>query len=320
MEHKILAGSLALLCLAVVAEGDRQEGSAKTEGAAEFKEATALIAKLASDDFDTRGEAQRVLIAIGMPVRPLLLEHLRKAKANHSDPELRNGLSQALGAINRDEWHRRIEEWLKSAEVCLAKLEKETWQSEADLNEKIVHVQEKYCRLEEELKRTVEAGIAKRSAGVQKSLIDETSMDLWELKSALTKLKDAYCAEHSKLTNLVAQLKVAVTPDFLPPIPDGIPAEWNARALPFEQRLHLPVSFEFSDKPLNDVAAALTQLTGVKIAIASNVRNPATITLRVAQMQARIALEWVCRLDELTFGIDGDKQRVVICPDTRQEQ
>ena len=98
----------------------------------------------------------------------------------------------------------------------------------------------------------------------------------------------------------VARLRARVAPS----LHDGAKSTpaWETR---IRQALQKPVSFDFVETPLQDVLSFLGSLADVTIVLDTEAvkdTNP-TVTLRVNQMQLERALQWVCKLTGLRYGL-----------------
>lgn len=102
----------------------------------------------------------------------------------------------------------------------------------------------------------------------------------------------------------------------LPREPDKAPAEWVPGLLPVEDRLHLPVSFEFDDVPLSDVIRTWWRLTGVRTVLSKEIEENGTgslpIELKVNDMDGMTALVWICKLAGTRCRYDEKAKEMVI--------
>jgi len=97
--------------------------------------------------------------------------------------------------------------------------------------------------------------------------------------------------------------------------PSAAPPGPQAGAPPVEG-LAARVSFEFVDKPADECCKELTKLTGIPISIAPDLEWPhAPITLKVTDMEAWPAIDWVSKLIECRVVIDPDDGSVQLVPE-----
>ena len=82
-----------------------------------------------------------------------------------------------------------------------------------------------------------------------------------------------------------------------------------------KKQMQQKVSFEFVDKPLADAVKFISEKTKVAMTIDAEVlkNSPPQINLRVTDMNADLALEWILKLAELEYTI-GEKGIVVSKP------
>lgn len=88
-----------------------------------------------------------------------------------------------------------------------------------------------------------------------------------------------------------------------------------------KKKMEQKVSFEFVDKPLADAVKFISEKTNVAISIDPEVlkNNPPAINLRVTDMTADLALQWILKLAELDSTL-GAKGIVVSKPKDKKEK
>jgi hypothetical protein len=82
----------------------------------------------------------------------------------------------------------------------------------------------------------------------------------------------------------------------------------------------LPVSFEFVDEPLNEALQSLSKSIKTPIVFAEDLGADAQscpMTLRVSDMEAELAINWLCRLAELEYEVDEEKEQILIVKKAR---
>lgn len=119
------------------------------------------------------------------------------------------------------------------------------------------------------------------------------------------------------------RLTLYVSKYSLPREPDKAPAEWVPWLLPVEDRLHLPVSFEFDDAPLHDAIRTWCVLTGVRTVLSKEIEEDGTcrlpVELKINDMDAVKALEWICKLTGTRCRFDEKAKEMVIEPPPKLE-
>ncbi|MCY3021564.1 MAG: hypothetical protein NTW87_21325 [Planctomycetota bacterium] len=131
-------------------------------------------------------------------------------------------------------------------------------------------------------------------------------------KEALQQQQAAYRLNHSRLTSRIDQIKQALADGetFEP----GALKDWGPSLLPFARRLKCRVSFEFVDVPLDKAAGCVGEWAGLNVTVdeAAIAGGAPAINLRVSDMSADLALEWICKLADLEYSVDQEAQKIVV--------
>jgi hypothetical protein len=275
-----------------------------------------LIKQLSSDDFATRTKATEALASRAERIWSRL-EQLARSK----DLEISQRAKIAMSLPGQRELQAEIE----TAKRKRAAIDEEVKNSEATLNRKVREQNEKVLNAEEETKKLVEQ-LEKlpepEAAEKKKQLAAKREADavlfnlLTELHQQVDSVRKKYRTDCNRLdTRLIQLSKLAESGDILKP---GAAATWTPAEWPFERRFSVSVSFEFADLDLCDAVAFISDAAKIPIKLDSSAikagRDKAAITLRVQDMNADLALQWISRLAELEVSIDDEKGSIILTP------
>jgi len=148
--------------------------------------------------------------------------------------------------------------------------------------------------------------------------------DRMVLDSGLERLSEVLAADTQRITmeqnvfrSHAAQLqKFLSDPGYLPIAP---PKTWDPALLPPRLRLHLPVTFDALSVRLADLMPHITQLSGVPVELASEVKElkELHISLRIDEQSVSLATNWTARLADLDV-IERDNRLILIVPDPKK--
>ncbi|MFH1732777.1 MAG: hypothetical protein ABIF82_14155, partial [Planctomycetota bacterium] len=141
----------------------------------------------------------------------------------------------------------------------------------------------------------------------------ETARKLAAVRTKLEELRARAHEEEAQLRERVMQLEapMAQLAQRMQQVrlePDS-PAQRQARpqaAARIESKLDEPVSFDFIATPLDDVAAFLGRLKRINVIVdkkAAEGRGSLDVTLRLEKLRFKDALDWICRLTDLTYTV-----------------
>lgn len=275
-----------------------------------------LLAQLKSDDFETREAATK---AIGGHLAANW-DACEKALKD-GDDETRERLQKVLNAHSEDVWDKLkvlAEGPAGDLKNCARKamasatarlLPKLLEAEDAKLKKRAEEWQDAHAKTSEKIE-----ALEKQVAGSEEK--DDAVRRLTELKKAFEEREIAWRVEQSRLQSRVDQIKQAMEdrePEFL--YTAERPKAWSPDLVSFEKRVKLKVSFEFVDTPLDKALSQVAALIGVPVALDPKCAKDSDlppISLRVSDMEASLALEWVGKLADLQIRQDEKKRKFVL--------
>lgn len=268
-------------------------------------ETEALVKKLSSEDFDEREKAAMELGKRAEKIWPRLEELARSSEA-----DVRTLARRAMCEAGK----RALVPYTEA------------------LEEKIVSIGRDMKDAEEDFSRlgiAYDNAVAAEKEAIEKRIIDPNDTHK-EREKAAEKAKDAalvrcieaqgakdkrmhvWRLEHATLQSRLLQLRQFIASNE-PILPADIPT-WTPAKLPFGQRLNCKVTFEFVDLSLVDALAWMSDVCGAKFELSAKVLEEGvpSVNLRVTDMQASLAVEWIGKLADLEFTVDHEKQKVLL--------
>jgi hypothetical protein len=278
-----------------------------------------LIRRLSSDDFTTRNSATDALSARAEKIWDRL-EQLAKSK----DLEISQRAKLAMSAPGQRELQAAIET-VKSRRLAM---EEEIKNAEARLNHAVNELSKKLALAEEETKALMfdtqklsetEAAERTKQIAARNEAQAELFKKIEETKQKSDDVRIKYRNDFNRYeTRLVQLTKLQECGEIIKP---GTIDKWTPASWPFERRLKASVTFEFVDKPLTEALAFMADAAKLEIKFdpaAKGEKEKIGVTLRVQDMEAELAMRWLCRLAELEISIDQDNSRVMIVPPDQQ--
>ena len=98
------------------------------------------------------------------------------------------------------------------------------------------------------------------------------------------------------------------------PIPDK-PEDWTPLLVPVEKRMDLKVSFDFEDIGSAELSDMVWKMTGMRCDIDPDLNPNPNINLRVSDMSASLALDWINHLLGTEITVNSGKRDESGSPD-----
>ncbi|MBI3830650.1 MAG: hypothetical protein HY291_14105 [Planctomycetes bacterium] len=275
-----------------------------------------LLAQLKSDDFESREAATKAIATHLAANWDACVKALKEG-----DEETRERMQKVLTAHSEDVWEqlRALAEGpdgdLKKrarkamAGATLRLLPKLLEAEEAELKKRTEEWQDARAKTMQELE-----GLEKQKEGPEKKA--DASSRQAELKTAMDKRESEWRVEQNRMQSRVDQIKQAMQdrePEFL--YSPEKPNAWRPELVSFEKRLKLKVSVEFVDTPVDKALAQVSACIGLPVELdpkCGNASDLPPISLRVTNMEATLALEWVGKLAELEVRVDEKTKKIVL--------
>ena len=268
-------------------------------------ETEALIKKLSSDDFDEREAAA---VELGKRAEKIWqrLEELSKGE----QADVRTLARRAMCEAGK----RALVPFVETMEKKVAASEQSMKDMEAELTRAKKAVQDAFAAEQKAIEKRI------IDSSTENKEIEEAALEATiNARTRCAKAEDAYRNKLGtwRLSNAALQSRLLQLRQLVnsgePILPADIPT-WTPAKLPFEQRLACKVTFEFVDMPLTDALAWMGDVCGAKFEASEKVvaAGAPSINLRVTDMNASLATEWIARLCDLDLTIDRDKQRVLL--------
>ena len=277
-------------------------------------DADELIRRLASGDFETREKATVALSERAGELWDKLVQASRspdlevstRAKRALAEPTQR-GLAALLEKTNTDLAAAEKAVVAENTAELKAAHEQEQAQIKLELEAEALAAHLRMTNSHEDADR--KALEAKQEAARKAG--EELAKARLEHQTKQEAQKKAFERRREMLRSRQTQLKSLI--DLRECLGRGPLKEWEPKLLPFERRLRLPVSFEFDGTPLGEALARMTELVQVKIVRDEEVRdNNTPITLTVNDMSAALALDWICRLANLSYRSEKEAGQVTV--------
>ena len=275
-------------------------------------DADELIRRLGSDEFRLREEATRTLTEHA----DQFWEKLEQA-AKSGDLEIRHRARLALAEPTRRGLTELLEKNLQEVATAEKAFVDERNATQKTLYEKqILEVKTtaEAEKMEIELRKLPEGDARKELQArldAAKQVIETAVKEQLELRKKLEDGQRQYKLQQNRRQSTRDQLKQLLeSGDFFS---RKKLEQWSPALLPFARRLGLHISFEFVDTPLAAVVAQVGESIGIKIECAEPPpEGQGQVTLRVTDMNADMALDWICRLVDMEYRVVRDEEKIIL--------
>lgn len=205
----------------------------------------------------------------------------------------------------------RVAEWMAEQRLIKAELKEHARDAAktAELSQKLKDLEER-IRIENQAQAKLRDETEEKAAAIRREL-EATSARCVRLNKEGSAAENSWRARKSDLSTRIVQLSQVITDAIYLKMPAG--KEWDPKTLPFRDRCKLKVSFNFVDQPLDKALKQLGHWCGLRIDLLEAPKpREIIVNLKVRDMDVDLALEWICRLAEVSYQIDAKNERILV--------
>jgi len=259
------------------------------------EELDGLFAKLRSDDFDVRNEAVEKLKKLTLASRPMLESRIQKLKNEDHNFEQLAAAKLALDRLRRMSLIVPLQQLRRKLNGELLEVTKEIAQQQSRI---AAHL-EAYATAEQQYDEMEDREAA-----------DALILGLRDERECITGELRRLASRKHGIESQRMQMELLLSSEAAPV--EGleriiVAGRWDATLLPVEVQLKTRVTFEFVDLTLEDACEELRAMTGLQTSIDEKLDATIPINLRVTDMDASLAFEWVMRLCDYEWRVENGR-------------